>query len=51
MHSQKQTNLFSKKDLNNNKQIQIFRFCSSIYSDCHSTHGDLNDKKNIKKLE
>ncbi len=47
MKSQKHTNLFNNKVFNSNKKFLILRFCTSIYSDCHSTYGDLYDKENI----
>ena len=47
MKLQKNTNIIKHKKLYHNKELQIFSFVSSNYSNCHPTYGDFNDKENI----
>ena len=47
MNVQKNTNLFKNKTLIHDKNSRSLKFLSSIYSDCHPTYGDFNDKEDI----
>ena len=47
MNPHKNKYLFKNITPNNYKKLQLFRCFFSIYSNCHRTYGDFDDKENI----